>query len=165
MLLQATEKDIEQIVKILNDAKKRMKEDGLEQWSDQQGGYPNLETIKNDVKVGQIYKYQTAGDIAAIIVINDDFYDSYPLTPNPETSRAIHRVAVSNDYLGQGIGKKLYKSAEAKIKDMGYNTVIVDTYTKNQKMCGLIKACGYTNVGEFSLFEELPNWVMFKKEL
>lgn len=165
MLLNATEKDIDEIVNILNDAKRRMKEDGLEQWSDEQGGYPNRETIENDVKVGQIYKYQVDNNIAGIIVINDDFYDSYPTKPSPETSRALHRVAVSNDYLGQGIGKKLYKAAEEKVKQLGYNTIIVDTYTKNQKMCGLIKTCGYIEVGEFTLFEDLPNWVMFKKEL
>lgn len=165
MLIKASKTDIDQIVNILIDAKQRMKADGLEQWSEEQGEYPNRETIENDVKIGQIYKYQVDNQIAGIIVINDDFYDSYPTKPDPETSRALHRVAVSNDYLGQGVGKKLYKAAEEKIKDLGYNTVIVDTYTKNKKMCGLIKTCGYIEVGEFKLFEELPNWVMFQKEL
>lgn len=164
MFRRATELDIDQIEQIFKGAKARMAADKLEQWNDEDG-YPNRQSAIDDVANGVMYVYQIGDIIAGIIAINDDFYDAYPQTPNPKTARAFHRVAVSADFLGQGIGQKLYAHAEQAIKQMGYTVAIVDTYSQNLKMNNLILKCGYQLVGEFSLFPELPNWVMYRKEL
>ncbi len=164
MFRQAEAADIERITELLNSAKRRMSADGLEQWADEDG-YPNREIVESDVSKGEMFVIELDGQIAAVCAINDDFYDSYPEAVDETKSRALHRIAVNQNFLGQGIGKLIYKEAETKIKQMGYQTVIVDTYTQNIKMCSLIKAVGYEQVGEFQLFDDLPNWVMFKKEL
>lgn len=164
MFRQAVATDIERITELLNSAKRRMSADGLEQWADEDG-YPNREIVESDVSKGEMFVVELDGQIAAVCAINDDFYDSYPEAVDETKSRALHRIAVNQNFLGQGIGKLIYKEAETKIKQMGYQTAIVDTYTQNIKMCSLIKAVGYEQVGEFQLFDDLPNWVMFKKEL
>ncbi len=164
MFRQAVTKDIESITELLNGAKKRMRLDGLEQWADEDG-YPNREIVESDISKGEMYVIELDNQIAAVCAINDDFYDSYPQKVDESLSRALHRIAVNENFLGQGVGKLIYKESEEEIKRMGYKTVIVDTYTQNVKMCSLIKAVGYEEVGEFPLFDDLPNWVMFKKEL
>lgn len=165
MLEIANKNDIEEIVRLLNNAKKRMACDGLAQWSNQTGGYPNEQTIQNDINQKQLYKFEKKGKIAGIIAINDDFYDAYPQQVGKNQGRVFHRVAVSEEFLGQGVGKQLYNLAEQLIKEEGYTVAVVDTYSKNEKMCSLIKSCGYEKVGEFKLYNELPNWVMFMKNL
>ncbi len=164
MLKLAIEQDLDQIEQIFIGAKKRMKNDDLEQWNDSDD-YPNREIAVEDIKKKQMYKYEVDGKVAGVIVINDVFYDSYPETPCENKSRAIHRVAVADEYIGTGIGTKLYTYIEDVVKSLGYKTIIVDTYSKNKKMCNLIEKCGYQTVGEFQLYEELPNWIMFKKEI
>ncbi len=164
MFRQAVTTDIERIMELLKSAKRRMSADGLEQWADEDG-YPNREIVESDVSKGEMFVIELDDQIAAVCAINDDFYDSYPLAVDETKSRALHRIAVNESFLGQGVGKLIYKEAEAKIKQMGYQTVIVDTYTQNIKMCNLITAVGYEQVGEFQLVDDLPNWVMFKKEL
>ncbi len=165
MFRKAEVKDIDQIVALLNSAKRRMGEDKLEQWANGEDGYPNREVVESDISKQEMYVIELNGDIAAVCAINDDFYESYPVQIKQQDARTIHRVAVSENYLGQGLGKQLYKEAEQVIKQMGYNLAVVDTYTMNKKMCNLIKACDYKQLGEFQLFDDLPNWVMFKKEL
>ncbi len=163
MLNLATTNDINEIMAIIKDAKQRMKNDNLEQWTTD--NYPNLKTIQADIEMNTLYKYTINNDIAGIIVINDDFYAQYPLKFNPAKCRAIHRVAVANKYLNHGIGVKLYTCAEQVIKNNGYQTSVVDTYSKNIKMCNLITKCNYEQVGSFTLVDSLPNWILFKKDL
>lgn len=165
MFRLATKDDLDQIEVIVAEAKKRMAADKLEQWTDEEENYPNRSHFANDIAKGELYVYEAAGKVAGVIAINDDFYDAYPETPDPKRARAYHRVAVSGNFLGQGIGKKLYNEANNTIAKAGYTVAIVDTFTKNQKMCGLIKSCGFEEVGEFELHPQLPNWVLFKKEL
>ncbi|WOO89167.1 GNAT family N-acetyltransferase [Mollicutes bacterium LVI A0078] len=165
MFRKAETKDIDQIVELLKSAKRRMAEDNLEQWANGEEGYPNREIVVSDIEKQEMYVIDLDGDIAAVCAINDDFYESYPVKIEKQDARTIHRVAVNQNYLGQGIGKQIYANAEQTIKQMGYNTAVVDTYTMNIKMCNLIKVCNYTELGEFQLFDDLPNWVMFKKEL
>lgn len=164
MLRLATKQDVDQIEQIFIDAKRRMAVDKLEQWADE-NGYPNREIAIEDVKNKVSYVYEVDGKVAGVLTINDDFYDAYPQVPNPDTSRAIHRVAVGDNFLGQGIGVKLYLEAEQVIAANGYDTIIVDTYSQNLKMNNLIKKCGYSVVGEFTLFDDLPNWIMYSKLL
>ncbi len=164
MLRRATTFDVEQILNILLDAKKRMAADNLEQWNES-SSYPNRQIVMNDILNNTSYVYEINNEIAGVIVINDDFYDAYPIKPNEIKSRAFHRVAVNSKYLSQGVGKKLYKFAEEEIKKQGYTVAIVDTYSKNEKMVNLITKCEYQKVGEFKLHAHLPNWIMYKKEL
>ncbi len=160
MFRLATSKDIEQIVQLLNSAKRRMASDGLEQWADEDG-YPNREVVLSDIEKQEMYIIERDQQVAGICVINDDFYDAYPVTIDKSLARTIHRVAVSEKFLGQGIGKTLYREAIAKSNELGFDIVVVDTYSKNTKMCNLIEASGFTSVGEFQLFEDLPNWIMY----
>lgn len=164
MFRLATTQDIDQIEQIFKEAKKRMAKENLAQWSDEDG-YPNRQIAEEDVANQISYVLEIDYQVAGVITINDDFYDAYPVTPDPQTSRAIHRVAVSDKFIGQGIGTKLYMYAEATVKNLGYNTIIVDTYSQNLKMNNLIKKCGYNEVGEFCLFADLPNWIMYKKQI
>lgn len=154
--------DVNEVMIIIDAAKERMKEDVLIQWQD---GYPNRDTILNDIQLGQIYKYVENDVICAIAVINDDFYEPYPSHANKDLCKVIHRVATKPEVLGKGIGTKLFAVVEDKIREMGCQYALADTYTLNIKMRGLIEKSGYDNMGEFELVEGAPNWVLYQKKL
>lgn len=164
MFKLANKEDIDEILIILNNAKSRMKEDGLEQWNDE-SGYPNKNTLLNDIETKTLYKFVKDETIAGICVINNDFYDQYPVEFDKVNSRVIHRVAVNERFLGQGIGYQLYQNAITTSKENGFKTLVVDTYSKNIKMVNLIKKCGFETICEFELKPNLPNWVLFQIKL
>lgn len=164
MFRLATMEDVDQIEKVFIEAKRNMANDGLEQWNEEDG-IPNRETAIEGINSNTMYVYTVEQVIAGVIVINDDFYQSYPITPDPLRARALHRVAVATEFLGRGIGQQLYIEAEQTIKAMGYSTIIVDTYSKNVKMLNLIVKCGFEPCGEFTLYEHLPNWLMYQKQI
>ncbi len=160
--IKATNNDIDQIMIIIEDARIRMKKDGLIQWQD---GYPNKDTILDDIKIGQLYKYEFNNTVAGICVINSDFYEPYPPHASKEQSQTIHRFAINTNFLGQGIGQKLFEAAEREILNNGFTYAIVDTYTQNKKMVNLIEKREFKNLGEFPLMKEFPNWVLYQKNL
>lgn len=157
MLRLATYDQIDQIMNIIDDSKERMRLDNLIQWQD---GYPNRDTIENDVSLQQLYVYMDSNCIAGICVINQDIYNQYPQQlleeSNPYT---VHRLAVSNNFLQQGTGKKILALCIEKCKNINASSCIIDTNSKNEKMIRLIESSGFKYVDDFSL---VPNQSMWK---
>ena len=62
--------EIDQVMKIINDAKSLLKRNSL-QW---QQGYPNLETMTNDINNHHLYGYYKENKLIGIIalIINQD---------------------------------------------------------------------------------------------
>lgn len=156
--------DIDQIDQIFLEAKKRMADEGIEQWNDERN-VPNRNTAVEGITSQTMYVYEIDKEVAGVIVIDTDFYDGYPMPLEPKTTRALHKVAVSPNHLGNGVGSMLLKEAELKIKEMGYNNIVIDTYSKNTKMINLITKHGYDEVGSFERFSYLPNWIMYTKQI
>lgn len=164
MFRLAIKDDIDQIDQIFLEAKKRMADEGIEQWNDERN-IPNRNTAVEGVTSQTMYVYEINNKVAGVIVIDTDFYEGYPTAPDPKTTRALHKVAVSQNHLGHGVGSKLLKEAEIKIKEMGYNNIVIDTYSNNAKMVNLIAKCGYDEIGSFQRFSYLPNWIMYTKQV
>ncbi len=162
MLQLATVNDIDQIMPIIEAAQARMKADGLIQWQD---GYPNRQTIENDVAISQIYKLQVDGIIAGVCVVNNDYYEQYQNTPPADQCLIIHRVAVNDQFVGQGIGKQLINAAIDLISSTETKYAIVDTNSQNLKMIGLIEATGFEYKSDFVLVEDAPVWKVFVQQV
>lgn len=159
MLELVTIEDLDQVMQIIEDARIRMKRDRLVQWQD---GYPNRDTIINDIRLQQIYKLVDQSMIMGICVINDDYYNQYVGIPSKEHCLVIHRVAVSADYLHAGVGRTLITQATKLIEAQGLLPVI-DTNSENLKMIGLIQRCGFEYVSSFAMLEQGPEWNLYIK--
>ncbi len=148
-LLRAEPHHAPEIWNILQQAIERRKLDGSQQWQD---GYPNPETIKNDIENGFGYVLLSENNVAgyaAIILNNEPAYEELQgkwLTT--EDFLVVHRVAISNDFLGQGLAKKIFKEIEQLALQQQICSIKVDTNFDNAAMLHLLHSLHYQYCGE-----------------
>lgn len=151
-LRKAEIEDAQTIWGILQQAIERRKQDGSTQW---QQGYPNLETIKNDIAKDFGYVMTVDGKIAvytALIMNDEPAYDSIDgaWLSNGDFV-VVHRVAVDNRFAGQGMVKKLFDHIEEFTKSKGIQSIKVDTNFDNAAMLKILESKGYSYCGEVFL--------------
>ncbi|WP_297517948.1 GNAT family N-acetyltransferase [uncultured Clostridium sp.] len=142
-------KDVDKIMHIINQAQEYIKSQDIDQW---QNGYPNSETIKDDIKNGVSYVLEEEGNIVATTVISfdgeptyDKIYDGAWLSNY--NFAVIHRIAVNNDYKGRGLAGKLIKETENFCKEKNLKSIRIDTHTKNLAMQNSVKKNGFEYCG------------------
>jgi GNAT superfamily N-acetyltransferase len=138
-----------QIWDILQQAIKRRKEDGSNQWQD---GYPNPEVVQKDIEKGEGFVLVDGESILGYcaVLINDE----------PEYSKiqgewltngdfvVFHRVAISESYLGKGLAKIMVKFIEEFALQNGIMSVKADTNFDNFPMMSIFEKSGYKYCGE-----------------
>lgn len=156
----AEEKDLPQAVKIVEQAKKFLAEQNIDQW---QSGYPNAEVLREDIAKKQLYVCQKddsnpQSPLMAIAVLSYEKEDSYEQiegkwngqeTTDTVEYAVIHRVAVSPDFQGRGCAKAIFAhlqtQARAYLGENGY--IRVDTHPENKIMQAVILKNGYSYTG------------------
>ncbi|WP_299177079.1 GNAT family N-acetyltransferase [uncultured Chryseobacterium sp.] len=151
-LRKAETKDTDTIWKILQQAIERRRIDGSQQWQD---GYPNLNTVEEDIAKGIGYVLTVDGKIAvySALIFNDEpAYDNIEgaWLSNGEFV-VVHRVAVDDQFAGQGLVKKLFDYIEDFAKSHQIPSVKVDTNFDNLAMLKILESKGYTYCGEVYL--------------
>lgn len=149
---KATKDDIPFIWEILQQCIFRRKLDGSTQWQD---GYPNEQTIANDVYNSNAYvlvENQKVVATAALIFNDEPTYENIDgkwLTENEFL--VVHRVGVSNEVLGKGYALKIFQFVEkVALKDSVYS-IKVDTHSDNKAMLGILEKLGYIYCGEIQV--------------
>lgn len=141
--------DQEIIWKIIQGAILRRKKDGSTQWQD---GYPNPETILNDINNKNGYVLEVNSEIVA--------YTAIIFEPEPAYNEIIgswlsdqnyvvvHRVAVHENWLGKGLATKIFElTEEVALLNKVYD-IRVDTNFDNAPMLKILDKLGYTYCGE-----------------
>lgn len=146
---KAVIEDKDSIWNIIQQAILRRKSDGSNQWQD---GYPNEDSIENDITnefgfvlvdeeriIGYcavIINFEPAYDgIEGKWLTNDDFV-------------VIHRIAIDENYLGQGLSGKIIENVENFAKENNIFSVKVDTNFDNIPMMKIFEKRGYQYCGE-----------------
>jgi GNAT superfamily N-acetyltransferase len=146
---QASASEVPQIWEIIQQAIVRRKNDGSQQWQD---GYPNEDVIKQDITKGIGYVLIDDNIVAgyAAILFNDEpAYEQLKGTWLTNGDFAVvHRVAISDDYLGKGLAQKLFLFAEDLAKGNNVLSIKVDTNFDNIPMLKILEKLGYTYCGE-----------------
>ncbi|SDX09054.1 GNAT family N-acetyltransferase [Flavobacterium degerlachei] len=138
-----------QIWAILQQAIIRRKKDGSDQWQD---GYPNPDVVQNDIEKGVgfvLLEGETIIGYSAVIINDEPAYDGIEgkwLT-NDEFV-VIHRVAISEDYLGKGLAKKIISYVEDFALQNNIYSIKADTNFDNIPMMKIFENLGYTLCGE-----------------
>lgn len=132
-------KDIDNIMKIIDDAKKSLRKDKVDQW---QNGVPNIENIKNDIDLKKGYLYYNKEDILAYAFLKDDIEESY--LPQEDKFKyknylTIHRFCVNGNYRNQNIATNFFKEIYEFAKKKGFDSIRIDTHRDNTKMRGFIR--------------------------
>ncbi|MCR4827396.1 MAG: GNAT family N-acetyltransferase [Bacteroidales bacterium] len=144
-----TKTHLKDIMEIIGQAKRRMKEQGLDQWQD---GYPSEAAILNDIKHKQghffIKKLEPAA-YAAIVFDKDPYYEKIDgrWLSDGEPYVVVHRLAVADEFLGLDLAKHILKFAERKARAKGVRWFRIDTHHDNLPMRNLIRDFGFTLCG------------------
>ncbi|QBZ99114.1 GNAT family N-acetyltransferase [Flavobacterium sangjuense] len=146
---KATLVEIPQIWTIIQQAIARRKNDGSQQWQD---GYPNETVIQQDIEKGIGYVLlddNTVAGYAAILFNDEPAYEQLKgswLTNGDFV--VVHRVAISDDYLGKGLAQKIFLFTEDLAIDNNFFSIKVDTNFDNIPMLKILEKLGYTYCGE-----------------
>ena len=146
---KASVSEVPQIWEIIQQAIVRRKNDGSQQWQD---GYPNENVIKQDITKGIGYVLIDDNIVAgyAAILFNDEpAYEQLKGTWLTNGDFAVvHRVAISDDYLGKGLAQKIFLFTEDLAKGNNIFSIKVDTNFDNLPMLKILEKLGYTYCGE-----------------
>ena len=157
MIIKATNDHIEQILIAIEQAKEVFKINNIDQW---QNGYPNIDTIKNDITLNKGYTFLIDNKVVAYFYISIDgeetynnIYDGSWLTNKPYY--VIHRLVVNKEYKNNNIASSILEYIISLAKDNNYN-IRVDTHNDNIPMKRLLekycfKYCGIIKLLDNSL--------------
>lgn len=145
-------KDRNIIWEIIQQAIERRRADGSTQW---QNGYPNADTVESDIAKGFGFVL-TVDEVVAVyvaLIFNDE--PAYSTIEGAWLSNGefvvVHRVAVSEEFAGQGLVKKLFDHIEDYTKSQDVQSVKVDTNYDNIAMLKILEKQGYSYCGEVVL--------------
>lgn len=140
--------DIPEIWTILENAILRRKNDGSNQWQD---GYPNLEVVKKDIENGYGYVLtegkKTIG-YCAILINDEPEYEKIEGNWLTDSDFVVfHRVAISENYLGQNLSKKIIDYIEDFARKNKILSLKADTNHDNFAMLKIFEKSGFTFCG------------------
>lgn len=144
---KATSKDIYQILTIIDQAKVYFKEQGIDQWQD---GYPNFETISNDIQQEESYVLEIENKIIATAMITTKKDPNYTHIQDGNwlhnwSYSVIHRIAINPEYKGKNIASLLIKSTSILFPEV--QSIRVDTHEDNHSMQRLLEKNGFVYCG------------------
>ncbi|MDO4228794.1 MAG: GNAT family N-acetyltransferase [Capnocytophaga sp.] len=146
---KANDDDFISIWEIILFAKETRKQEGSNQWQD---GYPNENTIQTDIKNRYGYVVEIQSKIVgyvAVIFGQEPAYESIEgkwLSEQPYT--VVHRMAVSSEGKGKGLGKYILEKVEKLSLDNHIFSIRIDTNFDNIPMLHIIEKLGYTYCGK-----------------
>lgn len=163
---KAVKTDINNIMKIINQAKVYFKEHGINQWQD---NYPNVGVISNDIDNNYSYVLLKEDNIVATAAVSfdgektyDSIYEGQWISNNKYA--VIHRIAVASNCKGLGLSSHIIKNVEELCLKKGVYSIKVDTHEENLSMQKLLKKNRFEYCGIIYL-EDGSKRVAFEKTL
>lgn len=148
----------------INEAKKFLKESGVDQW---QNGYPEGESIENDIVRENGYFIDEDGDHIGYMCIDFNGEPAYEQLCgnwlNEEKYIVIHRMAMSVDGRGKGLAQKAFELAGELALINGVSNIRVDTDADNMIMKHILSKCGFTYCG--TVWFDNSEKIAFQKKL
>ena len=146
---KSTREDVPKIMEIISAAKSYMKESNIDQWQD---GYPNEDSINEDINTGRAYVLEDDGKVIATAYLSFDGESDYDKIYDGEWIKndkfaVVHRVAVSDELKGQGIAGKVFKFIEDICYDKKVYDIKIDTHRDNKSMQRFLTKNGFKKCG------------------
>ncbi|MBR6530203.1 MAG: GNAT family N-acetyltransferase [Clostridia bacterium] len=147
--------DLESVFSMCLEAKETLARRGVDQW---QSGFPNRESLTDDLKSGRCFAFVTEDDeLAAFTRLNFEPEEPYEhllsgkwLT-GADGYATTHRTVVSPRFRSTGLSDRLLEEAARRAKDAGCQSIRVDTHRDNRAMRALIARQGFTECCTFLL--------------
>ena len=140
--------EVDAIMQVIEEAKKCLADAGSTQW---QNGYPNTETIIDDIISGQAYVALEEGELLAYAAVTkspekayEAIYDGNWQGKDAEYI-VFHRIAVASDVQGKGVAQTFL---EGLIEGFDYLDFRSDTHDQNKVMQHIFEKLGFKQVGK-----------------
>ncbi|WP_315081213.1 GNAT family N-acetyltransferase [uncultured Clostridium sp.] len=161
---RSTEEDISNIMKVINEAQIYFKEQKINQW---QNNYPNIDTIKEDIKNEYSYVFLKDKQIVATVALSFDGEKTYDIIYDGKwisnyKYAVIHRMAVNKMYKGSGIASEIIKNTEKICLEKDVHSIKIDTHVENKAMQNLLKKNNFQYCGIIYL-EDKSKRIAFEK--
>lgn len=141
--------DLHPIWGILQQAIIRRKEDGSDQWQD---GYPNPDVIRKDVERGAGFVLTDKNTIIGYVAVLVNDEPEYAKIEGEWLTNGdfvvAHRIAVSENYAGKGLAKRILGFVEDFAVSNHINSIKADTNFDNIAMMKTFEKLGYVYCGE-----------------
>ena len=140
--------EVDAIMQVIEEAKKCLAEAGSTQW---QNGYPDADTIIEDIISGQAYVALDEGALLAYAAVTKSPEKAYEAIydgnwEGRESEYLVfHRIAVASDVQGQGVAQTFL---EGLIEGFDYLDFRSDTHAKNKAMQHIFEKLGFKQVGK-----------------
>ena len=140
--------EVDAIMQVIERAKKCLAEAGSTQW---QNGYPDADTIIEDIISGQAYVALEEGELLAYAAVTKSPEKAYEAIydgnwEGRESEYLVfHRIAVASDVQGQGVAQTFL---EGLIEGFDYLDFRSDTHAKNKAMQHIFEKLGFKQVGK-----------------
>ncbi|WP_026529020.1 GNAT family N-acetyltransferase [Butyrivibrio sp. VCD2006] len=156
-----THKDLDGICTLIKDAIVEMEKHDIYQWDEI---YPTREDFKEDIDNNNLFTVYDEDKLVAFYVISgecDDQYKNAKWEFADDSAYILHRFCVSPKVQNKGVGKAVLLHIEDQVKDMGYESMRLDTFTQNPFAQRLYRHNGYEargyadwRKGRFDLMEK-----------
>ncbi|NLK28170.1 MAG: GNAT family N-acetyltransferase [Clostridiales bacterium] len=146
---KSTHADADGIMEIIRQAQSYLKSQGIDQW---QNNYPNPEVVKKDIDEENGYVIVKDKLIIGTVTVSFDGESTYDVIydgawKSNQPFAVIHRIAVRDEYKGQGISSKIIRWIEEMCLKKGIHSIKVDTHEKNLSMQKILKNNGFEYCG------------------
>lgn len=158
---KGTKKELDAICSLIKDAIAEMEKHSIYQWDEI---YPTRTDFEDDINNNNLHVVFNEDRLVAFYVISgeyDEQYNNASWKYDGDLAYILHRFCVSPMVQNQGIGKTVLNHIEEQIKDMGYQSVRLDTFTENPFAQRLYRHNGYEprgyadwRKGRFDLMEK-----------
>ena len=143
---------LEDICRITEQAKAQLKSMGLDQW---QKGYPSKEVWEDDI----------SKQSAWIAIDNNHILGGFAFQTTPDPSyfeiegswitntpyASMHRVCVADEAKGKGVAGTMFTFGFALAKELGFNSLRIDTHPENSPMRRALEKSGFVLCGNIVL--------------
>ncbi len=151
-----TESDMDDILRIVGDAKASLKKHRVDQW---QGDYPQAKDFLPDMQRGECYVVLHGEEIAAFFTLStleeacyDEITDGKWTADLPYCT--LHRIAVAAEYRGGEMADFVIDCVEQQARAYGLRCIRVDTHKKNKAMQNLLRGRGFRYRGNVLVSSE-----------
>lgn len=146
---KSVKSDTKEIMNIIKEAQSYFKEKKINQWQD---GYPNEESIINDIEGGESYVLLVDNRIIATAYLSFKGESDYDVIYEGEwigkgDYAVVHRVAVLNEMKGHGVAGELFKNIEGVCLENNINNIKIDTHRENKSMQRFLNKNGFEYCG------------------
>jgi len=147
MIQLAKKEEIPELLAITRACAKNMISQNIFQWNEQ---YPSKTAFENDVLRKELYVLTSEEKIIGCIVLTPKMDEEYLpikwLTSN-QNNLYIHRLAIHPTFQGKGFAQKLMNFAEEFAIKNNYNSIRLDTFSKNDRNQKFYELRAYKKLG------------------